>query len=337
MKICLITGANGQDGSYLAELLLSKGYMVYGLDRYKSSLNYRNINHLIPNPNFKLISGNMLDGDRLREIIKEIQPDEIYNLAAQSHVGESFKQPLYTSDVNAMGTARLLSAMEKEAPLAKFYQASTSELFGDRPPGEFQTENTPFNPRSPYGVSKLFAHHMTKNYRERGFFCCSGILFNHEAPRRGDNFVTKKITNAVAAIHLGKQSKLQLGNLDSMRDWGHAQDYVYGMWLMLQHDIPDDYILASGKPTSVRKFVELAFSAVDIEIVWIGSGVDEIGYNPKTSEILVEINPEFYRPTEVSYLCGDSTKARTTLGWNPTIDLKSMTFEMVSKAIELLK
>jgi len=334
MKIALCTGTNGQDGSYLAELLLSKGYMVYGLDRYKSSLNYRNINHLIPNPNFKLISGNMLDGDRLREIVKTIHPDEIYNLAAQSHVGESFKQPLYTSDVNAMGTLRLLSAMEKEAPSAKFYQASTSELFGDRPSGEFQTEETPFNPRSPYGVSKLFAHHMTKNYREKGFFCCSGVLFNHESERRGDNFVTKKITNAVAAIHLGKQSKLQLGNLDSMRDWGHAKDYVYGMWLMLQQETPGDYILASGETNSVRKFVELAFSAVNIEIAWIGEGINEIGCNSKTSQVLVEVNPEFYRPTEVSYLCGDSTKARTILGWNPTIDLKSMTYGMVFDAID---
>ena len=299
----------GQDGSYLSEFLIAKGYKVFGLARYKSTSEYPNLSNLIGNGQFTLVFGDMTDGFRLKDLMAVIQPDEIYNLAAQSHVGESFRQPLYTSDVNAMGVARLLVAMEEYAPDAKFYQASTSELFG-KTEDFAQDESTPMSPRSPYAVSKLYAHYLVKNYRERGFFCCSGILFNHESPRRGENFVTRKITKGVARIAYELNSQpLELGNLNSSRDWGFAGDYVKAMWLMLQRNNPSDYVISTGKTTTVRDFVSYSFACAGIQITWMGHGLDEVGVNSETGEILVRINPKFYRPTEVDFLRGNSEKA----------------------------
>ena len=343
MKKALITGITGQDGSYLAELLLNKGYIVHGIKRRSSSFNTDRINHLYQerhvSDNFFLHYGDLTDSTNLIRIIQEVQPDEIYNLGAQSHVKVSFETPEYTANCDAMGPLRILEAirilsLEKKT---RFYQASTSEMFGlvQEVP---QKETTPFYPRSPYGVAKLYAHWITKNYRESyGIFACSGILFNHESPVRGETFVTRKITRSVAKTHLGLETKLLLGNLDAERDWGHARDYVEGMWMMLQHDHPDDYILATNRKISVRKFVELAYQEIGIEIQWMGSGVEEKGSNKQTGQILVEIDPEYFRPAEVDLLIGDYSKAKNTLGWEPKYSVEELVKEMVREDIKLFQ
>ena len=320
MKKALITGVTGQDGSYLAELLLEKGYEVYGMIR-RSSVDYRErIAHLEGLPHFHLKFGDLSDSISLVKIIGEIRPDEIYNLAAQSHVQVSFDVPEYTADVVATGVLRVLEAvrvcgLEKTC---RIYQASTSELYGkvEEVP---QNEKTPFHPYSPYAVAKQYGYWIVKEYREAyDMFCCSGILFNHESERRGETFVTRKITLAAARIAQGKQDKLYLGNLDSLRDWGYAKDYVECMWLILQHDKPEDFVIATGVQHSVREFATLAFHHAGIEIEWIGKGMDEKGIDKKTGKVIVEVSPDFYRPTDVVNLWGDPTKAKTELGWNPT-------------------
>lgn len=334
-KVALITGITGQDGSYLAELLIEKGYNVHGIIRRSSSFNTGRIEYLYQEYNQKqlfLHYGDLTDTSCLVHILTKVQPDEIYNLAAQSHVAVSFALPEYTADVDAVGCLRLLDAI-KTAGLtekSKYYQASTSELYGkvqEIP----QTEKTPFYPRSPYGVAKQYAYWMVINYREAyGMFACNGILFNHESPRRGPTFVTKKTTMAVARIAKGLQKKLVLGNIDAQRDWGHAKDYVRGMWLMLQQDTPEDYVLATNRTTSVRVFVEKCFKFVGIDIVWEGSGSSEVGKNKTTGDVVVEISPQYYRPTEVDLLIGDATKANTQLGWEPTYDLDMLVDDMMS-------
>jgi len=341
MKKALITGITGQDGSYLAELLLSKGYIVHGIKRRSSLFNTDRIDHLYKDKhessNFFLHFGDLTDATNLIRIIQEVQPDEIYNLAAQSHVKVSFETPEYTANSDGLGTLRILEAirilgLEKKT---KFYQASTSEMFGlvQEVP---QKETTPFYPRSPYGVAKLYAHWITKNYRESyGMFTCSGILFNHESPVRGETFVTRKITRAVAKIHHGLNDKLYLGNLDAERDWGHAKDFVEGMWMMMQQDQPDDYVLATNRKISVRRFVELSFNEIDIDIKWIGEGVNEKGINSKTGDVLVEIDPVYFRPSEVDLLIGDYTKAKTKLGWEPKYKVEDLVSEMVQEDIKL--
>jgi GDPmannose 4,6-dehydratase len=332
-KKALITGITGQDGSYLAEFLLDKDYIVHGIKRRSSSFNTSRIDKIFEerSDNFFLHYGDLTDSTNLIRIIQEVQPDEIYNLAAQSHVKVSFETPEYTANADAIGTLRILEAirilgLEKKT---KFYQASTSEMFGlvqEIP----QKETTPFYPRSPYGVAKLYSHWITINYREAyGIFACSGILFNHESPLRGETFVTKKITQAAAKIKLGLQDKLLLGNLSAERDWGHSKDYIEGMWLMMQQDIPEDYVLATGKKISVREFTTLAFSHLDIKLEWIGEGINEKGINSENGDILVEIDERYFRPTEVDLLIGDSTKARTKLGWNPKHSVEDLCREMV--------
>lgn len=340
-KTALITGITGQDGAYLAELLLEKGYTVHGIKRRSSLFNTGRIDHLYQDPHEKnlrlhLHYGDLTDSTNLIRIVQECQPDEIYNLAAQSHVMVSFETPEYTANADAIGTLRLLEAirilgLEKKT---KFYQASTSELYGkvhEIP----QTENTPFYPRSPYGVAKLYAFWICKNYREAyGIFACNGILFNHESPLRGETFVTRKITRAAAKYKLGLQKKLYLGNLDAKRDWGHAQDYVKGMWLMLQQDEADDFVLATGKTITVRDFIGLSFKEVGVEIEWSGSGVDEKGRDKATGEVVVEVDPKYFRPTEVDLLVGDATKAKVKLGWQPTRTVENMCREMVKADLE---
>ncbi|BCS80357.1 GDP-mannose 4,6-dehydratase [Anaerocellum diazotrophicum] len=326
MKRALITGITGQDGAYLAEFLLEKGYEVHGIKRRTSLINTQRIDHLYEDPHvenqrFYLHYGDLTDSTNLIRIIQEVQPDEIYNLAAQSHVKVSFESPEYTANADALGTLRLLEAIRilKLENKTRFYQASTSELFGkvqEIP----QKETTPFYPRSPYAVAKLYAYWITVNYREAyGIFACNGILFNHESPIRGETFVTRKITRAVARIKYGLQDKLYLGNLDAKRDWGYAKDYVRAMWMILNHDVPDDYVIATGETHSVREFVEKAFKYVDIDIEWVGQGVDEKGIDAKTGKVLVEVDPRYFRPTEVDILVGDATKARQVLGWQPTV------------------
>lgn len=339
MKKAIISGITGQDGSYLAEFLLNKGYFVHGIKRRSSSFNTERIDHLYDNKNFKLHYGDLTDSTNLIRIIQEVQPDEIYNLGAQSHVKVSFETPEYTANSDALGTLRILEAIRilKLENKTKFYQASTSEMFG-KVQEVPQKETTPFYPRSPYGVAKLYAHWITVNYRESyGMFCCSGILFNHESPVRGETFVTRKITQAVSKIHLGLQDKLKLGNLDAERDWGHAKDYVEGMWLMLQQERPDDYILSTGKKISVRYFVEMAFKYIGINLKWVGSGLDEKGIDSETGDVLVEISPEYFRPTEVDELLGDSSKARKILGWNPKYSVEELCSEMMEKDIQKFK
>ena len=339
MKKALITGITGQDGSYLAELLLGKGYEVHGLKRRSSSFNTGRIEHLMGNPMLKLHDGDLADSTNLTRLVKEIQPDEIYNLAAQSHVKVSWDCPEFTAETDAVGTLRLLEAiringLEKKT---KFYQASTSELFGliQEP---IQSEKTPFYPRSPYGVAKMYSYWIVVNYRESfGMFACNGILFNHESPRRGETFVTRKITMAAARISLGMQEKLSLGNLNAKRDWGHAKDYVEGMWRILQNDKPEDFVLATGTTTSIRDFVTMTFKELGIEIEWQGSGVDEKGINKATGKVVVDVNPAYFRPAEVELLLGDSTKARTKLGWKPTYDLQMLCHEMVESDLDLAK
>lgn len=339
MKKALITGITGQDGSYLAELLLDKGYEVHGLKRRSSSFNMGRIEHLMHNPMLQLHDGDMVDSSNLVRLVKEIQPDEIYNLAAQSHVKVSWDCPEFTAESDGVGTLRLLEAvrvngLEKKT---KFYQASTSELFGliQEP---VQSEKTPFYPRSPYGVAKLYSYWIVVNYRESfGMFACNGILFNHESPRRGETFVTRKITMAAARISLGMQEKLSLGNLNAKRDWGHAKDYVEGMWRILQHDKPEDFVLATGTTTSIRDFVTMTFKELGIEIEWQGEGVNEKGINKATGKVVVDVNPKYFRPAEVELLLGDSTKARTQLGWKPVYDLQSLCKEMVASDLDLAR
>lgn len=329
MKKALITGVTGQDGSYLAEFLLEKGYEVHGVIRRSSSYNQERLEDLLSeedaeallnNQNFHLHYGDVTDTSNLIRLISEVRPDEIYNLAAQSHVRVSFDMPEYTADVDAVGTLRILEAVRilGLTETTRIYQASTSELYG-KVQEVPQKETTPFYPRSPYGVAKIYGFWITKNYRESyNMFAVNGILFNHESERRGETFVTRKITLAASRIAQGKQKKLSLGNLDSLRDWGYAKDYVECMWLILQHDEPEDFVIATGEMHSVREFVELAFKHVGIEIEWTGQGVEEQGINKATGEVIVAIDPKFSRPAEVDQLLGDPTKARTLLGWNPT-------------------
>ena len=344
MKTALITGITGQDGSYLARLLLGKGYKVFGVKRRSSSLNTQRIDDIYEDvhqtdPRLVLHYGDMTDATNIIRIVQETQPDEIYNLAAQSHVQVSFETPEYTANSDALGVLRLLEAMRiLGMTKTRFYQASTSELYGkvqEIP----QSERTPFYPRSPYAAAKLYAYWIVVNYREAyGMHASNGILFNHESPVRGETFVTRKITRAVAAIHHGLQDRVWLGNLDAKRDWGHARDFVEGMWRMLQQDEPDDYVLATGVTRSVREFVELAFAHTGVKIEWRGEGVDEKGYDSANGRVLVEVDPRYFRPTEVDLLLGDPTKARTKLGWTATSTLADLVGEMMqSDLIEMAK
>lgn len=338
MKKALITGITGQDGAYLAELLLEKGYEVHGMKRRSSSFNTGRIDHLYQdvhdkNAKFKLHYGDLTDSTNLIRLIQEIQPDEIYNLAAQSHVKVSFDCPEYTANADGLGTLRILEAIRILGleTKTKFYQASTSELYGlvqETP----QKETTPFYPRSPYACAKLYAYWITVNYREGyGIYASNGILFNHESPRRGETFVTRKITRAAVRIKLGLEEKLYLGNLSSKRDWGHAKDYVEGMWRILQQDSPKDYVLATGVTTTIRDFCLMAFKEAGIELEFVGEGVDERGIDKNTGKVLVEVDPRYFRPTEVDLLLGDSSKARRELGWTPKYDLPALIKEMVRK------
>lgn len=342
-KVALITGITGQDGSYLAELLLEKGYEVHGIIRRASTFNTKRIDHLYQDPHegdvrLFLHYGDITDSSNLNRLIEKIQPDEIYNLAAQSHVGVSFNSPEYTAEATGVSTLRILDAIRESGVKTKFYQASTSELFGGLPETAPQSEKTPFYPKSPYGVAKLYSYWITVNYRESyDIFACNGILFNHESPRRGETFVTRKITRAVAAIHLGMQDKLYLGNLDAKRDWGHAKDYVEGMWRILQQDKPQDYVLSMNETHTVREFVELAFGELGYDIVWEGTGVDEKGIDKNTGRVLVEVDPRYFRPAEVELLWGDSTKARTELGWEPKYSFMDLVKEMVQADLEEMK
>ncbi len=333
----LITGITGQDGAYLAELLLEKGYEVHGIKRRSSLFNTQRIDHLYHDPHeanvrFFLHYGDLTDSTNLIRIVQEVQPDEIYNLGAQSHVQVSFETPEYTANADALGTLRLLEALRilRLTDRVRFYQASTSELYGKAQEVP-QNEQTPFYPRSPYGVAKLYAYWITVNYREAyGLFACNGILFNHESPVRGETFVTRKITRAAARISLGLQETLFLGNLEARRDWGHARDFVEGMWLMLQQDAPDDYVLATGETHSVRAFCEKAFAVAGIDLAWHGEGSDEKGINRRTGDVVVAIDPRYFRPTEVDLLLGDARKARRELGWQLRYTLDAMVEEMVA-------
>ena len=328
MKKALITGITGQDGSYLAELLLEKGYEVHGVIRRSSSFNTGRINHIINDEKYRsrffFHHGDVTDASNLNRILEKTEPDEIYNLAAQSHVKVSFEIPDYTAQVDALGTLRFLDAIIETRIKTKFYQASTSELFGKAQETP-QTEKTPFYPRSPYGVAKLYAYWIIVNYREAyDLFACNGILFNHESPRRGETFVTRKITRAAARIKEGVQEKVLLGNLNAKRDWGYAPDYVEGMWRMLQQDSPEDFVLATGEQHSVREFAELAFKELEISIKWKGENENEVGVDTKTGKTLIEIDPQYYRLTEVETLLGDATKAKEKLGWSPKISFKEL-------------
>ena len=335
MKNALITGITGQDGSYLAELLLEKGYNVYGIMRRKAMLDYGNVEHLKDKINF--IYADMTDIVSLINAMRRSNADEVYNLAAQSFVQTSWEQPIATADIDAVGVTNMLEAVRIVKPSARFYQASTSEMFGlvqEIP----QTEKTPFYPRSPYGVAKLYGHWITKNYRESyNMYACSGILFNHESERRGKEFVTRKITDAVARIKLGVQDHLELGNMDSKRDWGHSRDYVKAMWLMLQHEEADDYVIATNETRTVREFVEVAFDRVGIKVVWEGKGVEEIGKDKETGKVIVKINPKFFRSAEADILIGNPEKADTKLGWVREISFGELVNRMVDNDLELVK
>ena len=343
-KVALITGITGQDGAYLAELLLDKGYIVHGVKRRSSSFNTGRIDHLYQDVHksgvrFFLHYGDMTDATNLIRLVQEVQPDEIYNLAAQSHVQVSFETPEYTANADGMGALRLLEAIRilglKDR--TRFYQASTSELYGkvlETP----QSETTPFYPRSPYAAAKLYAYWITVNYREAyGYHASNGILFNHESPLRGETFVTRKITRAVASIELGLQEKIYLGNLDAKRDWGHARDYVEGMWRIVQQSTPDDFVLATGETHPVKEFAELAFAQVGRKVAWKGEGVDEIGFDVKTGATLIEVDPRYFRPTEVDLLLGDPSKAHRVLGWKHTTSFKDMVAEMVASDLRAVK
>ena len=342
-RVALITGITGQDGSYLAELLLQKGYEVHGIKRRSSSFNTERIDHLYRDPHlsethFYLHYGDLTDATNLIRIMQDVQPTEIYNLAAQSHVQVSFETPEYTANADALGTLRLLEGIRilRLKDSTRFYQASTSELYGNAQETP-QTETTPFYPRSPYAAAKLYAYWITVNYREAyGFHASNGILFNHEGPRRGETFVTRKITQAVAAIHLGKQDCLYLGNLNAQRDWGHARDFAEGMWLIMQQPQPDDYVLATGESHSVREFVELAFAEVGIAIQWQGAGVKECGLCEKTKRTLVRVDPRYFRPTEVQMLLGNAAKARSKLGWKHRIGFRELVREMMASDLKLI-
>ena len=342
-KVALITGATGQDGAYLAQLLLDKGYIVHGIKRRSSSFNTGRIEHLyedphVPHPRFILHYGYMTDSTNLIRVVQETQPDEIYNLAAQSHVQVSFETPEYTANADGIGTLRLLEAIRLLGLTQKtrFYQASTSELYG-KVQEVPRSETTPFYPRSPYAAAKLYAYWIVVNYREAyGMHASYGILFNHESPLRGETFVTRKITRAVAAIHLGRQNRLYLGNLDAKRDWGHAREYVRGMWLMLQQDEPDDYVLATGQTNTVRSFVEKAFAHVGVTLDWQGEGVDEKGICRKTGKVLVQVDPRYFRPTEVDLLIGNPEKARRKLGWKHETDMDALLAEMVEEDLKVM-
>ena len=340
-NVALITGVTGQDGALLAELLLDKGYEVHGLKRRSSSFNTARVDHLYQHPHaddkqFMLHYGDLTDSTNLIRVIQEVQPTEIYNLAAQSHVAVSFETPEYTANSDALGTLRLLEAIRilGMGERSRFYQASTSEMFGDvREP--IQSETTPFYPRSPYGAAKVYAYWITVNYREAyGMHASNGILFNHEGPTRGETFVTRKITRAAARIHLGTQECLYLGNMEAKRDWGHAKDYVEGMWRMLQQDEPDDYVLATGEAYSVRQFVELSFAELGMTINWRGKGVDEEGVCRETGKVIVRIDPRYFRPTEVEFLLGDASKARLQLGWQPKHSFRDLVRDMVAADLE---
>ena len=342
-KVALVTGVTGQDGAYLSELLLSKGYIVHGIKRRSSSFNSARIDHMyqdphVPGAHFQIHYGDMTDSTNLIRIIQSVQPDEIYNLAAQSHVQVSFETPEYTANADATGALRILEAIRilDLAKKTRFYQASTSELYG-KVQEVPQKETTPFYPRSPYGVAKLYAYWITVNYREAyGIHASNGILFNHESPIRGETFVTRKITRAVAAIHLGVQKTLYIGNLDAKRDWGHARDYVEGMWRIVQQPEADDYVLATGEAHSVREFVELAFSKVGRKIEWRGKGVDEIGIDIATGETLVKIDSRYFRPTEVDLLLGDASKARRVLGWQHQVSFPELVSDMVESDLKAI-
>jgi GDPmannose 4,6-dehydratase len=339
MKKALITGITGQDGSYLAELLLEKGYEVHGLIRRASTFNTGRINHLYSDPHLNgvrlfLHFGDLSDSSNISRLLEKIQPDEIYNLGAQSHVRVSFDMPEYTADVTGLGALRLLDAIREAKIKTKFYQASSSEMFGKAVELPLK-ETTPFYPRSPYGCAKVFAYWITKNYREAyEMFAVNGILFNHESPRRGETFVTRKITRGLARIKLGKDEKLFLGNLDAKRDWGHAKDYVEGMWRMLQAEKPDDYLLAMGEDHTVREFAEIAAKHFGMDLVWQGNGLDEKGIDKKTGKTIIEIDPKYFRPSEVDVLLGDPTKAKTELGWTPKISFAELVKEMCETDIK---
>jgi len=339
MKKALITGVTGQDGSYLADFLLDKGYQVWGLVRRTSVFNRGRIEHLYldkQNENFKMVYGDLSDASSLAGIISELEPDEIYNLGAQSHVGISFKTPEYTTDIDATGVTRLLESIRKSKKEIKFYQASSSEIFGliQEP---VQNEGTPFYPRSPYACAKAFSFYLTRNYREAyNMFSSNGILFNHESPRRGENFVTRKITLGLAKISKGKQKQIVLGNLDAKRDWGYAPDYVKGMWMILQHDKPDDFVLATGKAHSVREFVEVASQHVGIEITWEGSGLNEKGIDKKTGETVVQVSATYFRPAEVNILVGNAEKAKSVLGWEPEFSFEQLVEIMVKSDLNYI-
>ena len=343
-KIALITGVTGQDGAYLSDLLLNKNYEVHGIKRRSSSFNTSRIDHLYQdkhqeNVHFFLHYGDLTDSTNLIRILQEVQPDEIYNLGAQSHVKVSFEVPEYTANSDALGTLRLLEAIRilKMGGKVKFYQASTSELYGkvqEIP----QNEQTPFYPRSPYGVAKLYAFWIVKNYREAyNIFACNGILFNHESPLRGETFVTRKITRAAVKIHLGLQKKLFLGNLDAKRDWGHAKDYVEGMWKILQIKKPEDFVLATGKTATIRTFCELAFKELNIIINWSGSGINEVGIDSSNGNEIISVDLNYFRPTEVDHLIGDASKAKELLNWSPKYDLSSLVKEMINSDLEIIK
>jgi GDPmannose 4,6-dehydratase len=343
-RVALITGVTGQDGAYLCELLLEKGYIVHGVKRRSSSFNTQRLDHLYEdqhNENVRMFMhyGDMTDSTNLIRIVQETQPDEIYNLAAQSHVKVSFESPEYTANADAIGTLRLLEAIRilKMEEKVRFYQASTSELYGkvvETP----QRETTPFYPRSPYAAAKIYAYWITVNYREAyGMHASNGILFNHEGPSRGETFVTRKISRAVAAISLGMLDKLYVGNLDAQRDWGYAKDYVEGMWRIVQHHTADDFVLATGETHSVRRFIELAFAEIGIAIAWQGKGVDEVGFDKKSNKTLIVIDPRYFRPTEVELLLGDATKARKVLGWAPKMKFPELVSLMVSSDIKQMK
>ena len=340
MKRAIITGITGQDGSYLSELLLEKGYEVHGIIRRHSTICTQRIDHLYDDESlrdrFFLHYGDLTDSCNLTSLIQKIQPDEVYNLGAQSHVAVSFEVPEYTAETTGVGTIRLLDAIYQSGVKCKFYQASTSELFGGLPGTAPQDETTPFYPKSPYGAAKLYSYWITVNYRESyDMFACNGILFNHESPRRGETFVTRKITIAVAKILAGHQKKLSLGNLNAKRDWGYAGDYVEGMWRIMQQDKPGDYVLATNETHTVREFVECAFREAGVEIEWQGEGVDEKGYDKKTGQLLVDVNPRYFRPAEVELLWGNPTKAEKELGWKRRVDFKGLVSMMVREDMKI--